>query len=138
MSVQTAGSYCYPDFRPNPLAGRRATPLTYSLYMEVVYSRKVRGSLATKKSRRLAYPNNHRHIAMLLSALSKVENVREMTMGKPHPLKGNRQGQLAISVGRALRMVLTPGPDDPQYGAKRVNWRAVKQIQIVDITDYHR
>ena len=106
--------------------------------MEVVYSRKIGQQLASNKSLRRAYPSHYSNVKALLDDLRRVEHLREITLGNPHPLKGDRQGQLAISVGRTLRMVLAPGPDDLQHGAKAVNWRAVKQIQIVEITDYHK
>ena len=106
--------------------------------MEVTHSRKISRQLASDRNLRRAYPNNYRNVKALLDDLRRVEHLGEITLGNPHPLKGGRQGQLAISVGRALRMILEPGPDDPQHGAKRVSWRAVRQVKIVDITDYHR
>ena len=84
-----------------------------------------------------AYPNNHRTIKTLLQTLKEAQDIREVGHGQPHPLKGPWRGRLAISVGKGLRVVLEPGPDDPQHRSKAVNWKTVRQVRIIEIADYH-
>lgn len=56
----------------------------------------------------------------------------------PHALKGDREGQFAIKIDAANRIVFVaadePVPRD-QSGA--IHWPAVRKIRIVEIGDYH-
>ena len=105
--------------------------------MEITYSSRIRKYFDSPRSLQRAFPNNYKNIEALLHALKKAENAGKILYGKPHPLKGARQGQLAIGVGKSLRMVLEPGADDPQHGSKTPTWRVVRQVKILEITNYH-
>jgi proteic killer suppression protein len=73
-------------------------------------------------------------LADLLSAV----NVKELVTGRPHPLKGDRLGQLAVNLDGACRLVFEPADDPwPQTGDGAIDWGRVTSVRIVFVGDYH-
>ncbi len=73
-----------------------------------------------------------------LSDLQAALNLSEIHIGKPHPLKGDRAGQFAISLHGACRLVFE-SVDEPVPLSKdgSIAWHEVVKINIVFIGDYH-
>lgn len=58
--------------------------------------------------------------------------------GHCHELKGDRSGQLAVSLDGAYRLVFEPA-DEPRPTAKGggLDWERVSAIRILSVEDYH-
>ena len=73
-----------------------------------------------------------------LADLMAVARLGELPAGKPHPLKGNRLGEFAISLAGGHRLVLeacdNPIPTTPDDAT---DWPNVTMVRIVFIGDYH-
>jgi proteic killer suppression protein len=64
--------------------------------------------------------------------------VRELVAGRPHPLKGDRAGQLALDLAGGKRLVFEPIEDPiPQHQDGNIDWSKVTQVCIVFVGDYH-
>ena len=73
-----------------------------------------------------------------LSDLSAALHVRELVVGRPHPLTGNRLGQFAVSLHGGIRLVFEPNHDPvPRRADGSINWALVARIRIIYIGDYH-
>lgn len=73
-----------------------------------------------------------------LSNLMNAKNVFELPAGRPHPLKGNRSGQLALELDGGCRLVFEPANDPkPITTDGATDWAEVTMIRIVYIGDYH-
>lgn len=73
-----------------------------------------------------------------LADLAAAGNVTELPAGRPHELHGDRKGQYAVVLHRGIRLVFEPTeypPPESSHGG--VDWRAVDDITIVFIGDYH-
>ena len=66
------------------------------------------------------------------------EVVTDLIAGKPHPLKGNRAGQFALSLAGGHRLVFEPNQSPIPYQKDgSLDWSKVSKIRIVLIGDYH-
>lgn len=73
-----------------------------------------------------------------LADLEDAENVTELPAGRPHELHGDRKGQYAVVLYRGIRLVFEPTEYPPPESAHGgIEWRAVDDITIVFIGDYH-
>ena len=73
-----------------------------------------------------------------LADLQAAAHVAELPAGRPHPLKGNRAGQFALSLHGGKRLVFEPNHNPvPQLPNGGVAWIQVTRINIVFIGDYH-
>jgi len=58
--------------------------------------------------------------------------------GRCHELKGDRAGQLAVSLNEPYRLIFEPEHDPlPRTTNGGLDWQAVTAIRILDILDYH-
>jgi len=58
--------------------------------------------------------------------------------GKPHPLKGNRNGQFALNLPNGKRLILIPADDPtPLNEDESIDWSRVTRVRIIEIGDYH-
>ena len=79
-----------------------------------------------------------RKLGARLADLMAVSNVSELVAGKPHPLKGDRQGQCAMDLAGGWRLVFAPANDPvPRKGDASIDWSAVTIVCIEFIGDYH-
>ncbi len=70
----------------------------------------------------------------LMAAMS----VNELPAGHPHPLKGDRAGQFAVSLEGGKRLVFEPANDPiPKTQDDAIDWASVTIVRIVFIGDYH-
>ena len=72
-----------------------------------------------------------------LRAAASLAHVRNLP-GKCHELDGKRKGQLGISVGRGLRLVLEPTDGWPR-GRRSGDavWGQIDAVRVLEIVDYH-
>jgi len=104
--------------------------------MEITYSRKVKFLEDTRATKR-EHPNEWKMILRRKEELERAPTVRDLHYGNPHPLKGNMQGLMSVTVQGGLRIVFGPAKADSQYGQKQINWSLVTKVCIKDIVDYH-
>lgn len=58
---------------------------------------------------------------------------------RPHPLKGDRQGQFSLELPGGLRLILECSQDPPPFNQDgSINWHAVDAVLVLDIENYHR
>ncbi len=73
-----------------------------------------------------------------LADLVSVARLGDLPAGKPHPLKGNRLGEFAISLSGGHRLVLEASDDPIPITPNDVtDWPNVTSVRIVFIGDYH-
>lgn len=73
-----------------------------------------------------------------LDAAANLEDVRSLP-GKLHELKGDRKGQLAMTVDGSKRLILEPvDPDLARKPDDGLDWTLVTAIRILGIEDYHK
>lgn len=79
-----------------------------------------------------------RKLRARLEDLASAADVTELPAGRPHPLRGDRAGQYAVTVHRGLRLVFEPTvkpPPESDHGG--IDWKAVDDVTVVAIEDYH-
>ena len=73
-----------------------------------------------------------------IADLEAVSHVKELLAGRPHPLKGDRDGQFSLSLSNGLRLVFEPNHDPiPVLENGGIDWANVTNITIIFIGDYH-
>ena len=70
-----------------------------------------------------------------LADLEAAETVGELLAGNPHPLKGNRKGQIAVNLTGGVRLIFKQ--NQAPHLNQPIDWREVREIRIIDIGDYH-
>ncbi len=64
--------------------------------------------------------------------------VTELVAGRPHPLKGDRASEFALSLESGKRLVFKPDNDPvPLMKDGGIDWSKVTAVCIVFIGDYH-
>lgn len=79
-----------------------------------------------------------RKIGKRLSALRAALHLGQLrnAPGHWHGLDGARKDQVACEVGGGLRLVVDTGGDVDGTG-QRLNWSAIVEVVVIEITDYH-
>lgn len=73
-----------------------------------------------------------------LEDLSTASVCADVRRGRPHPLKGDMLGFLALDLDGACRLVLEPADDPvPQHDEGGTDWGRVSSVRIIAIGDYH-
>jgi proteic killer suppression protein len=84
-------------------------------------------------------PESARKLRTRLADLLAASAVGDLVAGHPHPLKGDRAGQFAVSLAGAHRLVFEPAndpmPRSQQEGA--IDWARVTRVRVVFVGDYH-
>ena len=82
--------------------------------------------------------NSARKLWARLADLAACHRVGELVVGKPHPLKGDRQGQCSLRLAGGCRLVFEPSQNPcPRHSDDSIDWAAVTGVRIVYIGDYH-
>jgi len=82
--------------------------------------------------------DNAKKLRHRLGDIAAAENVTDLVAGNPHPLRGNRDGQLSISLAGGTRLVIKPSCSAiPQKSDGGIDWAAVKAVTVYFIGDYH-
>lgn len=110
------------------------------LYMEILFENRKLQKLcekekeANKKLGRPCADKLRNRLAELLAAVS----VRDLTVGKPHPLKEDCAGQFALTLKGGKCLVFEPSNEPVPYKDDgSIDWSRVTHICIVFIGDYH-
>ena len=110
------------------------------LNMEITYSDNKLKKLCdeSNKAQRKLGSKCARKLRSRLADLKAAESVASLVAGKPHPLKGDRNGQYAVSLDGGVRLVFEPANEPvPQKDDGGINWSEVTAVCIVFIGDYH-
>ena len=79
-----------------------------------------------------------RRLRARFADLQAASCVTDLAAGHPHPLKGDRAGQLAIELAGGRRLVIEPAPGLAARNlGGSVAWAQVTAVRIVFIGDYH-
>ena len=79
-----------------------------------------------------------RKLRTRLSDLESASRVTDLVAGNPHPLKGDRAGQFALSLHGGYRLVFSPSNDPcPTTPDGAIDWDKVTIVCIEYIGDYH-
>ncbi len=82
--------------------------------------------------------NCARKLKTRLADLGAASYVRQLVVGRPHPLKGDRVGEFAIDLEGGKRLVFKPGNDPiPLMEDGSIDWSEVTTVCIIFIGDYH-
>lgn len=91
-----------------------------------------------REARRRLGDSCARKLQTRLADLVAAPNAGDLTAGRPHPLKGDRAGQLAVDLAGGVRLCFEPA--DPTQGrgpTGELDWSRVTAIRIVYIGNYH-
>jgi toxin HigB-1 len=73
-----------------------------------------------------------------LTDLRAVARVSELLAGRPHQLKGDRSGQIALDLHGSVRLVFECAQiPTPRTADGATDWQQVTMVCIVFIGDYH-
>ncbi len=73
-----------------------------------------------------------------LKDIAAAGRVTDLVAGRPHPLKGDRLGQLALDLHGADRLVFEPANVPvPLTSDGATDWSHVTSVRVVFIGDYH-
>ncbi len=79
-----------------------------------------------------------RELRTRLSELQAAPSVLQLVTGRPHPLRGVRDGQFAVDLDGGRRLVFQPSDvPPPTRDDGGIAWERVSAIEIVFIGDYH-
>jgi toxin HigB-1 len=93
--------------------------------------------LTERLAKRKLGSKNAKKLKTRLADLQAVTRVTALVAGNPHPLKGNRNGQFALRLDGAWRLVFEPTNDLAKGDDDTVDWAKVTEVKIVEIEDYH-
>jgi proteic killer suppression protein len=94
--------------------------------------------LDSRSATRELGPDGARKMSARCADLKAASNVLELPAGHPHPLKGDRYGQFAVSLAGAHRLVFRPDHDPiPSTIDGGIAWGSVTKIIIVFVGNYH-
>ena len=70
-----------------------------------------------------------------LYEIKVAKKVGELKAGRPHPLRENRKGQIAVTLTKNMRLIFQ---DAGQSDSESItDWKDIEAVQIIEITDYH-
>ena len=73
-----------------------------------------------------------------LKDLSAAANMEEIPVGRPHTLRGDFEGCMALDLDRGRRLVFEAADDPvPRDEDGSIDWASVTRVRIVYIGDYH-
>lgn len=92
----------------------------------------------TKVSVKKLGPLSARKLQTRLAELFNAKCVTELIAGAPHPLKGDRAGEFAVSLHGGDRLVFRPAQRPvPIRTDGSIDWSVVTEIVIIEAGDYH-
>ena len=107
--------------------------------MEIFYNTKKIAGLCNdnKKSLKKFGEKATKGLLQRLTQLKAVSRLGDFKFDKPHPLKGNRLRQFAITVYGGLRIILEASEPSPMMEDGSIDWNNVEKIKIITVEDYH-
>ncbi|MEM1177592.1 MAG: killer suppression protein HigA [Acidobacteriota bacterium] len=94
--------------------------------------------LVEREAKKRLGPPSAKKLRARLADLAAARQLDELVAGRPHPLKGERAGQFAVSLHGGARLVFEAADEPPVVtpdGA--TDWHRVRSIRIVFVGDYH-
>lgn len=90
-----------------------------------------------KVAKRKLGPESAKKLKSRLSDLEAVETVAAIVVGSPHPLRGDRDGQFAVSLHGGDRLVFEAADEPVPKREKKTDWTRVRRVRIIYVGDYH-
>lgn len=91
-----------------------------------------------KKAQKKLGTNSARKLRARLGDLESVSRVSELVAGKPHPLKGDRDGEFSLELAGGCRVTFSPDHEPyPRKSDGSIDWTRVTDVCIEFIGDYH-
>jgi toxin HigB-1 len=79
-----------------------------------------------------------RRLKARLADLEAAQVVTDVKRGRPHTLKGNLSGCLALDLHGGYRLLLAPAENPPPQRADgTTDWAQVRRVMLMGIKDYH-
>lgn len=92
----------------------------------------------SRRAARKLGPQSAKKLRSRYADLVAADCVHDLIAGRPHPLKGNRRGQFAVSLSGGDRLVFEPSQNPyPITDDGGIDWKSVTSVRIVEIGDYH-
>lgn len=92
----------------------------------------------TKVSVKKLGPLSAKKLQTRLAELFNAKCVTELIAGTPHPLKGDRLGDFAVSLHGGDRLVFRSAQQPvPTRTDGSIDWSAVTEVMIIEAGDYH-
>ncbi len=82
-------------------------------------------------------PDNATKLQHRLDDILAAEKVTDIKAGKPHPLRGDLEGHLSISLGGTRLIIKLSHDPAPSKSDGSVDWTAVTAVTVFFIGDYH-
>lgn len=108
--------------------------------METLYASRDLEELCTdaRKAQKALGQAGFRKLRARLADLAAARCVTELVAGRPHPLRGDREGQFAVDLDGGRRLVFEPVERPiPRADDGGIAWGRVAAVRIVEIGDYH-
>jgi toxin HigB-1 len=107
--------------------------------IEFATSRLARLCNSEREARRRLGEAGARKLRARLADLEAAYSVAELVAGRPHPLRGDREGQFALYLDGGRRLVFSPAenPTPTTEKGDAVDWNRVTAVRIEEIGDYH-
>jgi toxin HigB-1 len=108
--------------------------------MNIVFLTKELEKLCTEKriAKKKLGGDGFKKLKARLADIRAARMVSELVAGRPHPLKGDREGQFSLSFNGGVRLVFKPADEPaPQKEDGATNWNRVSTIRIIYLGDYH-
>lgn len=107
--------------------------------MQITFNNKKIAKLCNSKNEAIKkigsnYANDLIRVLNELHSASKLDDIH---FGNPHPLKGNKLGQFAITIKAGVRIVFKASEPIPKNNDEAIDWKNVTKINIIFIGDYH-
>jgi plasmid maintenance system killer protein len=74
---------------------------------------------------------------LTLMELTATDTVQNVSLGKPHTLKGSRAEQMSLRLSDKCRIVFIATPPKPEKQDGTTDWGKVMDVTIIEIGDYH-
>jgi len=109
--------------------------------VEISYENRKLQELCEKEAiaRRRLGPVGAKKLRTRFNTLATARNVRVLWSGRPHTLRGDLEGQLALDLAGGYRLIFRPNHNPvPRMETGEIDWSRVTKVTITDIGDYHR
>ena len=110
------------------------------VYMEITFQTSTLHKICenSKFANRRLGPDNATKLQRRLDDILAAENVTDIMAGRPHPLQGDLEGHLSISLAGGARLIIKPNHHPvPSKSDGSVDWTAVTAVTVCFIGDYH-
>lgn len=81
--------------------------------------------------------DNGKKLRTRLADLDAASRVGELVAGRPHPLKGDREGEFSLDLAGGARLIFAAVEPIPKSADGSIDWPNVTKIMITFIGDHH-